>query len=139
MNISDKNHPHHAVWREHVQSVLDGEPKVVQWKRPHDNAWFDGAGMEKFGIAKLAWLSDLQYRIKPRTIIRTITYPEPMKEKPPTDVVYWTINPASKTGIECVGRWLDDIEDNIRFSRNMCFATEADAKAAAQAIFGIES
>lgn len=138
MNISDKNHPHHAVWREHVQSVLDGEPKVVQWRALSDEPWLE-MNVSNYGVATLSWFYDWQYRIKPRTITRTITYPEPMKEKPPTDVVYWTINPASKTGIEYVGRWLDDIEDNIRFSRNMCFATEADAKAAAQAIFGVES
>lgn len=137
MNISDKNHPHHAVWREHVQSVLDGEPKVVQSR--HDvNGYWEDFNMSEKGVCNASWLPEVEYRIKPRTIIRTITYPEPMKVAPKRDQKYWFISAAGFNGIDWTC-WQNKKMDCEIFERGMCFATEADAKAAAQAIFGIES
>lgn len=137
MNISDKNHPHHAVWREHVQSVLDGEPKEVQWRDSENCEWL-GAPIDASGVVCLAWAISRQYRIKPRTITRTINYPEPMKVAPEFKTKYWFINAAGLYGID-LSTWMENTMDFEVFKRGMAFATEADAKAAAQAIFGIES
>lgn len=136
MNISDKNHPHHAVWREHVQSVLDGEPKVVQVKV--ECCEWEDLSFCYAGVVDALWRETNQYRIKPRTITRTITYPEPMKVAPKVGDVFWVVNLFSDvTASQSV--WDGGKYDRLWLSRGMCFATEADAKAAAQAIFGIES
>lgn len=75
---------------------------------------------------------EYEWRIKPATVTYTVTVPVPMREKPKHGEVYW-FHPS------CVfirNTWTDHEVDHERFNDGNCWATEADAQAAFDAIFG---
>jgi hypothetical protein len=128
---------HHAVWREYVQSVLDGAPKVVQYITVVTDGWMDSTGMHQTGLTYLGWTEQHQYRIRPSTITRTLTYPAPVRVSPKRGDGYWIINVDNESGVE-ESCWKDDGYDHIRLKRGMIFTSYADAKGAADALFGGE-
>jgi len=79
MNIYDKTHPHHAVWREAVESVLAGVPKIVEYRCDNSN-WYDIDTVTD-GMPIALWLPCYQYRIKSVTkklVVNGVTYEYPM-------------------------------------------------------------
>lgn len=84
------------------------------------------------------WDQKAEYRIKPRTLARTVTYPEPLREKPECGDLYWTIHsPAYPLGVQLLA-WTGELFDELLFKRGVCFATKEDAQAAFNALFGGE-
>jgi len=135
MNVSDKSHPHHAVWREHVQSVLDGNPKTVIRKYLDFDGW-EEQPMSENGFCGACWFPGGQYRIARPMVTRTITYPAPLTEAPADGAIYWVIN-SSSTEVASIP-WRGDKYEYLFLKRGIAFATEEDAKAAAHAIFGAQ-
>jgi len=138
MNVSDKTHPHHAVWREHVQSVLDGKIKHVEERDDCEdvNGWRP-CKLFSAGVCATHWHTYNQYRIARPMVTRTITYPAPMSQAPENGAKYW----AAGFGIRrelCRLVWANDSLDLCNLRYGMAFATEEDAKAAVQAIFGVQ-
>ena len=123
-------HPHYAVHKAHVEGCFANpdNPPVVEFFDSDDNFWTE--------IGKPSWEKVYQYRLKPRTVTRTVTYPEPMREPPPHGTTVWIvcsqntspigINRAHVIGMTCA------------LKNGMCFATKADAQACYDAIFGSE-
>lgn len=132
MNVSDPKHPHHAVWREHVQSVLDGAPKGVEYLYC-GTTWVEAAYGSIDGISEVSWSPSSNYRIARPMVTRTITYPAPMTVAPAYGTTYWTINTIH--GTDEIS-WADDRIDKTYLRSGMCWATEVGAIEAAKAIFG---
>lgn len=82
------------------------------------------------------YLNVSKYRIKPRTVTRTVIYPEPLIKEPKRGDTYWTIHsheyPISVQSLAWAGKPFDEWV----FERGMCFATKEDAEAAFDALFG---
>lgn len=135
MNISDKSHPHHAVWREHVQSVLDGNPKHIEFKSSDGYRWLS-AMFSSSGVAAINWDETTPHRIARPMVTRTITYPAPMTEAPENASLYWVFHIFSNDVLRLV--WRGDGADHAALKNKMAFKTEEDAKAASQAIFGAQ-
>lgn len=138
MNINNPKHPHHAIWREHVQSVLDDSenPKIVQYQTVDTlGGPYRWANTEYAlsGVAKCVWGETGQYRIKPRTITRTITYPEPMRKEPEFGTICYAVTPRENYAFT----WQDIPGDLKTLKAGMCFHTQEDAEAAHKALFGI--
>jgi hypothetical protein len=78
LNIYEKEHPHHLVWKEHTESLLAGNPKTVQWKMPRDDKWETSTDRDY----NFSWLSSWNYRIAPemttlKILDREVTFPKP--------------------------------------------------------------
>ncbi len=73
-----------------------------------------------------------EWRIKPATITYTVTVPVPMREKPKHGEKYWIFGNDGS----CCDTWTDHEVDFERLNAGNCWATEADAQAAFDAIFG---
>ena len=135
MNVSDKTHPHHAVWREHVQSVLNGKTKTVEFQSSDGYRWLS-AIFSSSGVAAINWDETVPHRIARLMVTRTITYPAPMTEVPENGILYWVFHIFSNDVNRLV--WRGDGSDHAALKNKMAFATEEDAKAAALAIFGVQ-
>lgn len=136
MNINNPSHRHHKIWREHVESVLSEpeNPKVVQAKYADAATWEDLEITGHSGTVVAHWEGG-DFRIKPATVTRTLTYPKPLSEVPEKHAEFWYLSSSSDNGTVRAswgGYWWQD----LLFKRSMCFATEADALAAAKEIFG---
>jgi len=137
MNVSDKTHPHHAVWRENLEGALSQSPKLVQVNAEEDQTQWIFLHNNDEGICDEAtWSTGYRYRIARPMVTRTITYPAPMSQVPKIGTIYWAINIFSNEAH--VFSWCGDRHDFLLLKRGMAFATEEDAKAAAQAIFGVQ-
>ncbi len=99
----------------------------VEYRAFEESAWYMGSGdMTPLSHSYFEW------RIKPATITYTVTVPMPMREKPPVGGEYFLIESPR---ILC-STWDNDNIDKERFDAGNCWATEADAQAAFDAIFG---
>ena len=136
MNVYDKNHPHNAVFVAQLQSVIDGAPRALQHADPEIMIWRD-FGKAADGTSKSPWREDQLYRLKPLTVTRTLTYPEPLRVAPAEGTVVWVLNVLCPRGFS-KGTWVGYSGDKIYLSRGFIFATESDAAEAARAIFGGE-
>lgn len=132
LNVSNRQHPHHEVWREHVQSVLDGSPKTVECSMGDEYDWSAFDGETTYGVCSAGWLVGLKYRIARPMVTRTITYPAPMTKAPAYGTKYWCIFPNNKVSEV---KWTLDAFDLTVLETGAAFHTEADAKAADAAIF----
>jgi len=95
MNIYDKEHPHHTVWREATESVLAGTPKTIQFK--DSNCSWSDTSVDSEGKYRLSWRLDTEYRIKPemkklRVNGQTFEYPVPFRGTLKHGQEYFTIN-----------------------------------------------
>lgn len=77
-----------------------------------------------------------EYRIKPSTVTRTVTYPEPLRKEPKYGETYWSIATGLPYALDY--SWNDLAVDKTRLKHGICFATKADAQAAQDALFGGE-
>jgi hypothetical protein len=83
MNIYDKNHPHHAVWKEYSESLLAGEPVAVEFRINPQHSW-SVSDTPSAGMVRLEWCAHFEYRIakKMRKLIvngKNFEYPEPFR------------------------------------------------------------
>lgn len=104
-----------------------------RWKNGKSKFWPAKRWGELFDYA-----DDNKYRIKPRTVTRTVTYPEPLRERPKHGESYWTIHGPTSTEGDRPMTWEGDQFDQRAFKRGMCFATREDSRAAHVALFGGE-
>ena len=135
MNVSDKTHPHHAVWREHVQSVLNGKTKTVEFQSSDGYRWLS-AIFSSSGVAAINWDETTPHRIARPMVTRTITYPAPMSDAPKEGTFYWVINVSSPDVTRFT--WTGDKHDCFFLKRGMAFKAEEDATAAALAFFVVQ-
>lgn len=135
------DHPHYAVHKEYIQGFYKNpdNPPIVQVKVKSNNipgipgtltdfCWIDSP--------PLWWDVNREYKIKPRSITRTVTYPEPMRKLPELGSKVWFIicdaaRPISYT-------WTNNNCQAHALSNGMCFATEADAQACYDALYRSE-
>ena len=120
-------HPHYAAHKQFIEgSFADpDEPPVVQYECS-SNHWADKESV--------SWSAELKYRIKPRTITRTVTYPEPLREAPEVCTWVWMVR------VECSCpqnmNWAHSKYQLIALKNGIVFATEADAQQCYDALFG---
>lgn len=121
--VHDPKHPHHAVWREYTQSLLDGRPKVVEW-RPEVNKPWETVRNPLFGEHNY-------YRIARPMLTLTYSVPMPVTEPLKKEQSYWV---ASNEYTRPRGaRWNSDSYDNCWLRAGLIYLTEADAQAAIDA------
>ena len=123
-------HPSHAHFLVH-KAFIDGRfanpdnPPVVQWYSEQRSAWLE---------TESSWNMTCKFRIKPRTITRTVTYPEPLREAPNKPTVIWMVGGEYDCPQEIA--WVDSGFKSKALKNGMVFATEADAQQCYDALFG---
>ena len=124
--IYHTDHPHYAVHKAFIEGSFANPdcPPVVQFK------WVDGWEDSPDPV----WNPVAQYRIKPRTITRTVTYPEPLWGAPARHTSVWIVSPYSPRP-ETVN-WGDASYHRMALKNGMVFTTQADAQACYDAFFG---
>lgn len=122
-------HPHFSVHKAYIEGCFadPDNPPVVQVKPM--GIWIDDPYPNW-------WEKDCVYRIKPRTITRTVTYPEPMREAPAMGTAVWLVMGEQRQPYKTA--WTDADFLVIALKNGMCFASEADAQACYDALFGSE-
>lgn len=120
-------HKHAALM---LQYAKDWAETAEPWKRwevtSHRGEW-----VALFGHP--CWKEESEYRRKPRTLIYTVTIPEPLREAPDVEGVYYIVDLDAEgfymehewSGSKLAMRWL---------KRGLCFTTKEDAIAAAKAM-----
>ena len=108
------------------------------------HAWADGADIEFSWIGNEdKWVDvnypkwyncDCLYRVKPKTITHTITYPEPLTIAPAHSSFIWLVWPHLKTATNT--KWVNIDWQNTMLENGMCFATEEAAQACYDSLFG---
>lgn len=126
--IFHPDHPHFQVHKAFVEGSFANPdcPPVVEYLSLIDAIWVKALSP--------GWLDKYQYRIKPRTITRTLTYPEPLREAPAYGTKVWSVFPDG-SGPYC-DYWYGVGYLLIVLKNGMVFATEADAQACYDALFG---
>ncbi|MES3011965.1 MAG: hypothetical protein V4738_14345 [Pseudomonadota bacterium] len=76
-------------------------------------------------------------RIARPMVTREVSYPEPLRVKPPMGGSYWT-QFMQEASPKLLG-WYEDAVDHRIFAAGMAFATEADAAEAHKALFGAQT
>ena len=126
-------HKHVAPILQYAQDALETETPWERWQfRPVGTEnWLDCWG----GGVGFSWRCE--YRRKPRTLTYTVTMPEPMREAPQLDTEYYLVSLFEPRYFE-VAYWGDCHGERMLLKRGLCFATEADAIAAAKAMLPIK-
>lgn len=114
--------------------------KQLKWAK-EIHAWADGADIEVSWIGNEdIWVDvndpkwsncDYLYRIKPKIITRTISYPKPLTSFP-HEGHYWVV--GSSTNHPILIKYPNQYINSL--INGMCFATEEDAQACHEALFG---
>ena len=111
-------------WAAEIHAWADGSDIEVSWIGNEDK-WVD--------VNDPKWSNcDYLYRVKPKTITRTITYPKPLKTLVEGQVFWW----ASGTCQPQFFSYYSVLWQNELLKNGMCFATEEDAIACHEALFG---
>jgi hypothetical protein len=120
-----------------LTAALAGKPKIVQVALASDqNRWRDLANYSDGICSEASWCNDYKYRIKPVTINRIITIPEPLKLEPVIGSLHWVLALDNPNFVVC-SDWKNSNLDNIRLSRGMIFSSRDDATMAARAMLGL--
>ena len=134
MKPYDKNHPHNAVFCEQLQSVIDGNPKAVQYRVA---ACWDDLTMLENGTTHADWMPHIVYRIKPPEpvmVTRTVTYPAPMTVAPEIGTECFSCLPGGVAAL----RWLNDYVDKKWLVAGVCHFTREAAQQQWDALFGVQ-
>jgi hypothetical protein len=130
--IHHPDHPHHKVFKEYMAGCLANpdDPPVLQVQEINGpSTWFDTKLPE--------WREYRKYRIKPRTITKTVTYPEPLKsDLRHVGNTVWVVKGDCDRQYPVRITWSDYHLLETLFKNGMVFSTEADAKACYDALFG---
>lgn len=125
MEIWNKAHPHHAVWREWHESFLAGEPKIVQLLvGVADKVWVDSAAPD--------WCPECCYRIKPlppRLVTVTYTAPMPETVAPAHGTFYFAVCGQSVHAFT----WENRAENEDSLKKNSVYLRVLDAQQALKA------
>jgi hypothetical protein len=121
-------HPHYAVHKAYVEGCFANpdNPPVVQmagsqiWQNDSEPKWYEHR----------------KYRLKPCAVTRTVTYPEPMRQRPDYGSTFWAVQSSRGSPVKII--WDGCSSDLSSLKNGMCFATEADAQACYDALFGSE-
>lgn len=77
-----------------------------------------------------------EWRVKPRTITRTVTYPAPETVAPARGATYYT--PNAYQGYTNAYHWRDTLTDGSLLHRGLVYLRLEDAEARARAMLGEE-
>jgi hypothetical protein len=83
MKIFEKDHPHHTMWRQLTNNLVDGnQPLTLQ--RFHRGEWLPVKN-DYNGFPETCWVESSQYRIKPKQKILVVdglvfAYPQPFSD-----------------------------------------------------------
>ena len=125
--IYHPSHPHYAVHKAFIEGSFANpdNPPVVQIKGP--SGWGE--------TSNPGWIAETQYRIKPRLVTRTVTYPEPLRGAPVAGTLVWLMHPQLDKPYRA--NWDEKYYGRLQTLKNgMVFATEADAQQCYDALFG---
>lgn len=125
-------HKHAALMLQYAQDAAETNTPWRRWQfRVLDTErWMECVSGTGF--------SDLcEYRRKPSTMTYTVTIPEPLQEAPEVGTAYFVAQ-ASDWGLYIGTTWTNNTQDNWRLVRGLCFATQEDAVAAAEAMMPIK-
>ena len=129
-SVFDPKHKHYAVHKAYVEGCFanPNDPPIVEI------GWFERS-TPWLSIPDPEWKEHCEYRIRPRTVTRTITYPKPITTIPVKGTIVWMV--ASNRSIPVGLPWDSMFSSDVAtFKNGMCFATEADALACHEALFG---
>ena len=124
--IFHPDHPHFAVhlaWSEGSFANPDAPP-VVECYSTSFKSWVSAIVSD--------WNTSTELRIKPRTITRTITYPEPLRVAPADGTVVWIVNSMNVFATT----WAKTEWQFQMLKNGIVFTTEADAQQCYDALFG---
>ena len=125
-SIFDPTHPYYAVHKAFIEGSFANPTNPPQVESSIK-------GVEWYLTTCPAWCVNAQYRIKPRILTRTVTYPEPMREVPAEGTEVWVVLASHKGPDQ--GEWSDCAFYRQVLKAGMCFRTEAEAQACYDALF----
>lgn len=123
MEVWNPEHPHHAVWREYTQSLLDGKPKVVEYGHHPHPKWTKAH--------EPGWSTEVEYRIARPMLKLTYEVPMPVTEALERGQMYWLASLEYESPSEIT--WGDDDSDKHWIRAGLIYLTETDAQAAIDA------
>ena len=89
-------------------------------------------------VGDVVTVDGIEYRRKPQTLTYTITIPEPLREAPPMDTEYYIASLDDMEPYAIVAYWENVRYEHALLKRGLCFATKADAIAAAKAMLPLK-
>ena len=121
-------HKHAALMLQYAQDAAETDEPWLRWEmRGNSSAmWYTP-------VREICFAPDCEYRRKPQTLTYTVTIPEPLREAPPMDTEYYVVS-LYEPGSYDVAYWEGCHAERMWLKRGLCFATEADAIAAAKAM-----
>jgi hypothetical protein len=133
--IYHHTHPHYKVFKEYIEGCFadPDNPPVVQVKTDDMFDWHDTRPAWNYDT-RPAWNIKFEYRLKPRTITRTVTYPEPMRVAPRIGSQVWYVNGEHRCPYGTT--WTDENWLKTALKNGVVFSNEADAQACYDALFG---
>jgi len=124
-------HMHAELMAQYAQDAMETDEPWERWEfRDFDVDWSDCRGHP-------SWMEHRQYRRKPQTITRTITYPEPLTELPKDRAVYIARPDILQLYLMCRYREANAYMQR-HVSRGLVHATKEAAIAHAKALAGVE-
>jgi len=124
-------HIHADLMAQYAQDAMESDKPWERWEfRDFDVDWSDCRGHP-------SWMEHRQYRRKPQTITRTITYTEPLKEPPENRVVYMA-RPDIDTFYLVPKYFKNDRSLKELVRRGLLHTTKEAAIAHAKAMVGVE-
>ena len=130
-SVFDASHPHYKIHKDWIQACFAAPNDLPIIQILHtDGVWSD--------LKSTSWLVTSEYRIKPSPVTKTITYPQPLREKPKDSTRVWIVT-STERGPYRSGLYID--EESIVFLKQalkngMVFATEEDAQLCYDALYG---
>ena len=127
ISIFDPAHPHYKVHKAFIEGsfVSPTNPPQVDSSVP-GGPWYP--------TANPSWCMDTCYRIKPRMLTRTVTYPEPLRVAPEIGAVLWLV--CAHIPQPEKSSWVGSHFQLQTFKNGVCFTNKADAQACYDTLFG---
>ena len=124
--IFNPAHAHYAVHKAYVEGCFAApdDPPVVQ-VLPGLSVWLDAE--------QTNWFEHVPHRIKPRTITRLVTYPEPMRGAPEAGSQVWHVSGEYDRPYKTT--WTNTQWLRLILKNGMCFETESYAQECYDALF----
>ena len=123
-------HKHAALMLQYAQDAAETDKPWERWEWKGGRGWYPLASEFAFSI-------HYEYRRKPKTLIYTVTIPEPLLEAPEVGTIVYIPTPLAKK-LASAYCWYGDPPDECLLKRGLCFATGEDAIAAAKAMLPIK-
>lgn len=127
-SIFDPKHKHYAVHKAYIDGCFasPNDLPVVELRHDSPHNWH--------AVTNPNWDNErFYYRIKPKIITRTVSYPKPLMSFP-REKIYWVV--GSSTAHPVPIKYPNQYDNSLK--NGMCFATEEDALACHKALFGTQ-